>query len=153
MDSNLDTILLDPGDVAAEVLAVLEWLRVEDVWDRAGPRRDGYLDPGEVAAEMIDKALEPYAEEIERLISLGMQVQADRMFRGILCGLYNFGTAAATPFREEAADAVEEQFGAELLNWRKRLPDRATVPLLDAFLAEFCPSWADWASEMLRRMR
>jgi hypothetical protein len=144
---------VDPGDVAAEVLAELEWLRVEDLWDRAGPQRDGYSDPGEVAAEMIDEALEPYAEEIERLISLGVQVQADRFFRGVLCGLYDFGTAPATPFREEAADTVEERFGAELLNWRKRLPDRATRPRLDSFLAEFCPRWADWASEMLRRMR
>ena len=48
---------VDAGDVAAEVLAELESLSVEDVWDRAGPRRDGYSDPGEVAAEMIDRAL------------------------------------------------------------------------------------------------
>ena len=144
---------VDAGDVAAEVLAELESLSVEDVWDRAGPRRDGYSDPGEVAAEMIDRALEPYAHEIEQLIGLGMQVQADGLFRGILRGLYDFGTAPATPFRDEAADSVEEQFGADLLNWRKRLPSQATRPRLDAFLAQFCPKWADWSSEMLRRMR
>ena len=93
--------------MAAEVLAELESLSVEDVWDRAGPRRDGYSDPGEVAAEMIDGALEPYDNEIERLIGLGMQVQADRLFRGILRGLYDFGTAPPTPFRDEAADSIE----------------------------------------------
>ena len=144
---------VDAGDVAAEVLAELDSLIVEDVWDRAGPRRDGYSDPGEVAAEMIDTALEPYADEIEHLIVLGMQVQADGLFRGILRGLYDFGTAPATPFRDEAADSVEEQFGADLLNWRNRLPNYATRPRLDAFLAQFCPKWADWASETLRRMR
>lgn len=144
---------VDAGEVAAEVLAELESLSVEDVWDRAGPRRDGYSDPGEVAAEMIEQAVEPYADEIERLIGLGMPMQADRLFRGILRGLYDFGTAPATPFREEAADSVQEQFGAELLDWRKRLPDRATRPRLDAFLVEFCPKWADWASAMLQRMR
>jgi hypothetical protein len=144
---------VDAGDVAAEVLVELESLSVEDVWDRAGPRRDGYSDPGEVAAEMIDSALKPYANEIERLIGLGMQVQADGLFQGILRGLYDFGTAPATPFRDEAADSVEDQFGADLLNWRERLPSYATRPRLDAFLAQFCPKWADWASEMLRRMR
>jgi hypothetical protein len=144
---------VDAGDVAADVLAELESMRVEDVWDRAGPRHDGYSDPGEVAAEMIEKALEPYADEVEHLVGLGMHVQADGLFRGILRGLYDFGIAPATPFRDEAADSVEEQFGAELLNWRKRLPSHATLPRLDAFLAEFCPKWADWASEMLRRMR
>lgn len=144
---------VDAGDVAADVLAELESLRVEDVWDRAGPRHDGYSDPDEVAAEMIEKSLEPYADEIKHLVGLGMHVQADGLFRGILCGLYDFGIAPATPFRDEAADSVEEQFGAELLNWRKRLPSHATQPRPDAFLAQFCPKWADWASEMLRRMR
>jgi hypothetical protein len=67
-----------------------------------------------------------------------MQVQADALFRGILRGLYDFGTAPATPFRDEAANSVEEQFGADLLNWRKRLPSHATRPRLDAFLARFC---------------
>jgi hypothetical protein len=144
---------VEAGDVAAEVLAELESLSVEDVWDRAGPRRDGYSDPGEVAAEMIDKALEPYTNEIEHLIGLGLQVQADGLFRGILRGLYDFGTAPATPFRDEADDSVEERFGADLLSWRNRLPNHATRPRLKAFLAQFCPKWADWASEMLRRMR
>jgi len=144
---------VDAGDVGAEVLAELESLRVEDVWDRAGPRRDGYSDPAEVAAEMIDKALEPCADEIEHLICLGMLVQADGLFRGILRGLYDFGTAPATPFREEAADSVEERFGADLLKWRNRLRGHATLPRLDALLAGSCPKWADWASKMLRRMR
>ena len=144
---------VDAGDVAAEVLAELESLSVEDAWDRAGPRRDGYSDPVEVAAEMIDKALEPYDDEIEHLIGLGMQAQADGLFRGILRGLYDFGTAPATPFRDEAADSVEERFGADLSNWRNRLPSHATRARLDAFLAQFCPKWADWACEMLRTMR
>jgi hypothetical protein len=144
---------VDADDVAAEVLAELESLSVEDVWDRAGPHRDGYSDPFDVAAGMINEALEPYTDEVERLIGLGMQVQADRLFRGILCGLYNFGTAPATPFREEAEDLVEQQFGTELLDWHKRLPDRATLLRLDSFLAESCPRWADSAREMLRRMR
>jgi hypothetical protein len=103
---------------------------------------------------MIGEAVEPFDNEIERLIGLGMQVQADRLFRGILCGLYNFGSAPPTPFRDEAADSIRDQFGTGLLNWwRKRLPDRATRPQLDAFLTDFCPKWADWASEILRRMR
>ena len=144
---------VNAGDVAAQVLAELESLSVEDVWDRAGPRRDGYSDPGDVAVEMIDAALEPYAAEIEHLIGLGMQVQADRLFQGILRGLYDFGTAPPTPFRNEAADSVEEQFRVDLLNWRNRLPSHATRPRLDAFLAQFCPKWADWAGEMLRRTR
>lgn len=82
-----------------------------------------------------------------------MQVPADGLFRGLLRGIYDFGTASATPFREEAADSVKDQFGAALLNWRKSQPGHATRPQLDAFFAIFCPKWADWSSQMLRRMR
>lgn len=107
---------VDADDVAAEVLAELESLSVEDVWDRAGPRRDGYSDPGDVAAEMIDEALAPYVHQSERLIGLGMQVPADGLFRGLLRGIYDFGTAAATPFRDEAADSVAEHLDHRLAN-------------------------------------
>lgn len=107
---------VDADDVAAEVLAGLESLSVEDVWDRAGPRRDGYSDPGDVAAEMIDEALAPYVHEGQRLIGLGMQVPADGLFRGLLRGIYDFGTAAATPFRDEAADSVAEHLDHRLAN-------------------------------------
>ena len=31
--------------------------RVEGVWGRTGPRRDGYTNPDQVAVEMIDKVL------------------------------------------------------------------------------------------------
>lgn len=136
---------IDAGEVAAQVLVDLESLRVEDAWDRAGPGRGGYSDPGEVAAEMIDEALEPHVEEVERLIGLGLQLQADGLFRGVLRGLYDFGTAPATPFRDEAADPVEDRFGADLLDWRNRLPGLASHLRLDDFLVQFCSKWADWA--------
>ena len=89
---------------------------------------------------------EQYAESRRRAVE-------ERSALGEFRGLYDFGTAPATPFRDEAADSVEDQFGADLFNWRERLPSYATRPRLDAFLAQFCPKWADWASEMLRRMR
>jgi len=43
--------------MAAEVLAELEWSRVEGVRGRTGPRRDGCSNPDQVAVEMIDKVL------------------------------------------------------------------------------------------------
>jgi hypothetical protein len=131
---------VDEDDVAEEVQAELESLSVEDAWDRAGPRRDGYSDPAEVAAEMMASALLPYADDIERLIGLGLPEQADQLFRGILRGLYGFGTGPATPFRDSAPDLAEEQFGADLQACHRRLPDLATTPRVDAFLPISAPS-------------
>ena len=50
---------VDPQDVAEEVYYALESLQVEDVWDKAGSTRDGYVEPYEVVDEMIDGALSP----------------------------------------------------------------------------------------------
>ena len=50
---------VDWKEVANDLHADLELLEVEEVWDRAGPSRDGYVDTNEVADEMIRDALAP----------------------------------------------------------------------------------------------
>jgi hypothetical protein len=40
-------------DVAAKVQMELECLDVEDVWERSGSERGGYVDPGDAAWEMF----------------------------------------------------------------------------------------------------
>ena len=47
-------------EVADCVQAELESLAVEDVWDRSGARRDGYVDTGETAWQMFEAALQPF---------------------------------------------------------------------------------------------
>ena len=49
---------VDVDEIASAVQMTLEFLHVEDVWDRAGATRDGYLDPGDVAWEMIEDVTE-----------------------------------------------------------------------------------------------
>lgn len=45
---------VDVDQRAAEILADPGLLAVEDLWDRAGPRRDGHADPVDVADEMFE---------------------------------------------------------------------------------------------------
>jgi hypothetical protein len=56
----------DVGAIAEEIRWELEQLKVEEVWDKAGPRSHGYVDPSEAADEMMDQVLEPYLEEMSR---------------------------------------------------------------------------------------
>jgi len=44
---------VDPEEVAAVLYDGLDALEVEEVWDRAGRTRHGYVEPGEAADEMI----------------------------------------------------------------------------------------------------
>jgi hypothetical protein len=46
---------IDSEDIAESVYAELERLDVEEVWDRSGKTRHGYVDPGEAADSMIDE--------------------------------------------------------------------------------------------------
>lgn len=53
-------------EMAANVQMELESLHVEDIWDRSGAKRDGYVDPGEAALEMFDEALKPFQDEVDK---------------------------------------------------------------------------------------
>lgn len=50
----------------------LDALEVEEVWDRAGETRYGYVEPGEAADQMIDDVLEPLLKELARYEKLGL---------------------------------------------------------------------------------
>jgi hypothetical protein len=64
-------------EVADSVQSELESLAVEDVWDRSGARRDGYVDTGETAWQMFEAALEPFREDMLKYEQLSMLEQAE----------------------------------------------------------------------------
>ena len=51
---------IDPEDVAFDLYEELNALEVEEVWDRAGPTRHGYVDTPEAANEMIQQLTMEY---------------------------------------------------------------------------------------------
>jgi hypothetical protein len=70
--------------IAADVMMGLESLVVEDVWDRSGSKRDGYVDPGEAAWEMFEETLQPIRDEVGKYHRLSMLQEADLVCQGIL---------------------------------------------------------------------
>lgn len=57
---------VDPEEVAFVLYEELDALEVEEVWDRAGPTRHGYVDPGEAAYGMVEEIIDPYLEELKK---------------------------------------------------------------------------------------
>ena len=53
---------VDTEDVATDVQMELELLDVEEVWDRSGATRDGYVDSGDAAWQMFEEALKPFED-------------------------------------------------------------------------------------------
>jgi hypothetical protein len=137
--AHLDEI--DPGEVAFELYDELNTLRVEEVWDRAGPTRQGYVDPGEAAGQMVKETIEPYLEEISKYQALGMNAQANRMCMGLLLGLYKFDDESTSEFKDWAPDAPGI-FAEQVVEvWKAGSPDRADVKALRTFIGEALFGW------------
>ena len=50
---------IDVEEVSADLYDELDALEVEEVWERAGRKRNGYVETGEAAYQMIEAALTP----------------------------------------------------------------------------------------------
>lgn len=132
---------VDPEEVAAVLHAELNWLQVEEVWDRAGPTRHGYVDPGEAADEMIEEVLEPFLEELEKYQELGMSVEARRLCMGLLAGFYLFEHESTTQFKEWSGDAPGI-FAETVINaWKAGAPSKADVAAVKAFIEDELGGW------------
>ena len=46
---------VDVEGICDEVYFVLDQIQVEELWDRAGPKRDGYTSPEDMAVEMMEE--------------------------------------------------------------------------------------------------
>ena len=144
---------LEIDEMAADVQMELESLYVEDIWDRSGAKRDGYVDPGEAAWEMFDEALKPFRDEVDKYKRLSMLEEADLACRGILKGIYDFDKESATEYKQWAVDAPNDYFGVVLDAWKKLFTGRAPFARMTAFLQTHCPDWAEWATKSLRSRR
>jgi hypothetical protein len=91
---------IDLEEVAFDLYEELNALEVEDVWDRAGRTRHGYVEPIEVAGEMVGIVIAPYLEELQKCQALGMDEQANRMCMGLLLGLYKFEHESTNKFKD-----------------------------------------------------
>ncbi|MBI4529707.1 MAG: hypothetical protein HY695_38400 [Deltaproteobacteria bacterium] len=140
-------------EMAANVQMELESLHVEDIWDRAGRKRDGYVDPGDAAWEMFEEALKPFQDEVDKYKQLSMLQEADLACRGILKGIYDFHKESSTEYKQWAVDAPSEYFGVVLDDWKKLFTGRLPFPRMMAFLQSHCPDWAGWAMKSLRSRR
>ena len=132
---------VDPEEVATFLYEELDGLEVEEVWDRAGPTRHGYVDPGEAADEMIEEVIEPYLEELKNYQALGMSVEANKMCMGLLLGLYRFECESTSEFKNWAPDAPSAFADAVVGAWKAGKPSRADTAAVKAFVEGELSGW------------
>jgi hypothetical protein len=140
--------------VATNVTDELESLDVDDIFDKSGARRDGYVDPGDAAFQMFEEALAPFLQDLERYRTLGLPEQASACCLGILQGIYDFDKDSSTQYKEWAVDAPKEYFGQVADAWENIYHGKPPFSKLESFVKEHCPDYTELLAQHLRfRMR
>ena len=132
---------VDSEEVAAVLYDQLDALEVEEVWDRAGPTRHGYVEPGEAADQMIEEVLAPFLEELTKYQRIGMNTEANRMCKGLLLGLYRFKCESTSEFKDWAPDAPIIFAETVVDAWKAGSPGRADIAVVKAFVEDELSGW------------
>ncbi|MCK4937846.1 MAG: hypothetical protein KAR85_04500 [Methanosarcinales archaeon] len=133
---------VDIDDIASQVYFNLDNIPVEDVWDRSGSTRNGYVDPTEMAWEMFETALEPFLEELKKYQKLSMYVEAKNYCIGILKGIYRFEKESTSEYKDWAVDAPAENFDWILDEWKKGQGNLNDIADVDDFIKK---NFTDWS--------
>jgi hypothetical protein len=134
---------IDPDAVAEDVLFDFDLLSVDDLWNRSGPRRDGYSSPDEMAVEMVEETLRPYVKRISEYHEAGMPEEAKQYCMGVLKGIYRYDQASESEFKKQAPDVPSESFGWILMEWQNQCARKDSIEEMKEFLSRECPKWAD----------
>ncbi len=62
----------DIEEICDDVFGVLNGMDVEELWDRSGSSRFGYVSPEDMAVEMMEEELEPFNQDVIRISELNM---------------------------------------------------------------------------------
>jgi len=126
---------VDSDNVSAEVFSELDSIDVHDLWDRSGSNSYGeYNSPEEMAYEMIEDVLEPYNNEVFRLLDLKIYQEATEYCKGVLKGIYQFDNDSSSEFKDWAVDTPGECFGYLEETFNKRCKDSKSLKLLSQFI-------------------
>jgi len=139
---------VDVDGICEDVFYALDGIDVHELWDRAGPKTDGYTSPEDMAVEMFEEALEPFLQELYRLFDLKMHQEAKLYCMGILKGIYQYEEDSRSEFKDWAVDVPGESFGYILKAWGMKSNDKDKREMKD-FIKKECPVWFEWGMKQI----
>ncbi len=135
---------VDIEEICVDVFYTLDGIDVHELWDRSGTTRDGYSSPEEMSVEMFDEALEPFVQEMKRLLELEICKEAKEFCMGILKGIYQYEHESKSEFKDWASDLPGESFGDVLREWSNGCNESDKAGMTTFIKKEF-PDWSSWA--------
>lgn len=121
----------DPDEICEEVLETLNLIDTDTLFDRSGPSSHGYHDPSEMAMILIEEAIEPFQDQMNRYFEMQMQDKSMEYCKSILKALYTFDKEADSEFSEWTTDCAGEEFYSVLKNWNKKNSKKITKKKLN----------------------
>jgi hypothetical protein len=132
---------VDIEEVTDQVYSELNFIDVEDVWDRSGSTRDGYVDPSEAAYDIFEETLIPFIEELDKYHKLTMTNEEKYYCMGILKGIYKFDKESKSEYREWSNDVAGEYFDVVLNKWKNNCNIPKNLKEMEDFIKENFPNW------------
>ena len=139
---------VDVEKICEDVFYALNGIDVHELWDRAGPKTDGYTSPEDMSVEMFEEALETFFQKMQRLMDLKMSQEAKSYCMGILKGIYQYEEESESEFKKWASDVPGETFGYILRKWGKNRNNKDKKEMKD-FIKKELPTWSKWAVNQL----
>ena len=132
---------IEYDSICDDVFWALDGIDVHELWNSSGSTVDGYISTEQMAVEMIEEELEPFQQEVFRLIELGLSQEAKLFCMGVLKGIYMYNHDSKSEFKDWATDIPGECFHHLLDEWEKCSKKKSDIKEMNEFLMRECDKW------------
>jgi len=110
-------------EIINDVYSALNAIDVHDLWRDSGKTYHGYNDPTDVAWDMLETAVWPYVQEVEKYHDLAMVKEEAVYCFAIVKGLFKYANEGGNEFQDWVPDGPETLADNIFEEWAERNPD------------------------------
>jgi len=118
---------VDIDDIMDDVFFELDRIDFDDLNDRSGNTRYGYVDPSEAEFSLFEEALDPFIDEMEKLQQRSLPAAAKSTCIGIIKGLLKYKKESKSDFSGWAGDTSNAFVDIVVKKWKKGKPNKDDI--------------------------